>query len=86
MNNSNNYIFLTFFLKAYYIVFLSHHTADANTNPNPMPTPIESVMNMFLMSLSNFGDIFGEFDKTEHEYVAKVTRIHNINIRSLLEI
>ena len=55
---------------AYYIVFLTHNTtAD---HENPMPSPTESVMQMFLMSLTNFGAVYEAFSFTEHEVVAKV--------------
>lgn len=43
---------------------------------NPMPTPVESVMAMFLMSLTNFGDYFSAFERTDHEFEAKVKLIH----------
>lgn len=39
---------------------------------NPMSSPIESIMAMFLMSMTNFGDYYGAFARTEHEYEAKV--------------
>lgn len=39
---------------------------------NPMSSPIESIMAMFLMSMTNFGDYYGAFPRTEHEYEAKV--------------
>ena len=37
-----------------------------------MPSPTESVMQMFLMSLTNFGAVYEAFSFTEHEVVAKV--------------
>lgn len=43
---------------------------------NPMPSPIESIMAMFLMSMTNFGDYYGAFERTQHEIEAKV--INNI--------
>lgn len=62
---------------AYYIIFLSFDNPltpedvdDSATNP--MSTPIESIMAMFLMSMTNFGDYYGAFERTEHEYEAKV--------------
>lgn len=41
-----------------------------------MPSPIESIMAMFLMSMTNFGDYYGAFERTQHEIEAKV--INNI--------
>lgn len=40
---------------------------------NPMPSPMESIMAMFLMSLTSFSDYFGAFERTDHEIAAKVT-------------
>lgn len=64
-------------ISAYYIIFLSFDNPltpedvdDSATNP--MSTPMESIMAMFLMSLTNFGDYYSAFSKTKHEYVAKV--------------
>ncbi|KAI4465730.1 transient receptor potential ion channel protein [Holotrichia oblita] len=64
-------------ISAYYIIFLSFDNPltpedvdDSATNP--MATPMESIMAMFLMSLTNFGDYYSAFSKTKHEYVAKV--------------
>lgn len=37
-----------------------------------MSTPVESIMAMFLMSLANFGDYFAAFERTDHEFEAKV--------------
>jgi len=33
---------------------------------------IDSVMTMFLMSLGEFGDVYAEFDQTDHPLLAKV--------------
>jgi len=40
-----------------------------------MPSPTESVLAMFLMSMTNFGDYYGAFERTEHEFEAKVTNM-----------
>lgn len=66
-----------YFVSAYYIIFLSFddpHTPEGvdDTMSNPMPSPMESVMAMFLMSMTNFGDYYGAFERTEHEMLAKV--------------
>lgn len=62
---------------AFYIIFLSfdnpltpEEVDDSNTNP--MSTPVESIMAMFLMSMTNFGDYYDALAKTEHEVGAKV--------------
>jgi hypothetical protein len=62
---------------AYYVIFLSFDNpltpegVDDSVS-NPMPSPTESVLAMFLMSLTNFGDYYGAFERTEHEVEAKV--------------
>jgi hypothetical protein len=38
-----------------------------------MSSPTESVLAMFLMSMTNFGDYYGAFERTEHEFEAKVS-------------
>lgn len=65
---------------AYYIIFLSFDNPltpedvdDSATNP--ISSPVEAIMAMFLMSMTNFGDYYGAFARTEHEYVAKVQYI-----------
>ncbi|XP_075232991.1 transient receptor potential cation channel subfamily V member nanchung [Lycorma delicatula] len=70
-------VFVMGFSQAYYIIFLSY---DNPTTPdgvddsasNPLPNPVEAVMAMFFMSLTNFGDYYGAFEKTDHEIEAKV--------------
>lgn len=62
---------------AYYIIFLSFDNPQTpegvdDTTSNPMPSPMESIMAMFLMSMTNFGDYYGAFERTEHEMEAKV--------------
>lgn len=65
------------YFAAYYIIFLSFDNPNTpegidDSITNPMQSPMESVMAMFLMSMTNFGDYFGAFDRTEHEVEAKV--------------
>lgn len=74
---------------AYYIIFLSFDNPltpedvdDSATNP--MSTPIESIMAMFLMSLTNFGDYYGAFQRTEHEYEAKLLFVIYMGIVAIL--
>lgn len=64
-------VFVMGFSQAYYIVFLSYKP-DEEGDPNPMPSPIESIVAMFLMSLTNFGDYYGALENTDHEMCAKV--------------
>ncbi|KZC09064.1 PREDICTED: transient receptor potential cation channel subfamily V member 5 [Dufourea novaeangliae] len=69
-------VFVMGFSQAYYIIFLSFDNpntpegVDDSIN-NPMPSPMESVMAMFLMSMTNFGDYYSAFERTEHEMEAK---------------
>ncbi|KAF2896771.1 hypothetical protein ILUMI_09404 [Ignelater luminosus] len=70
-------VFVMGFSQAFYIIFLSYDNPltpedvdDSATNP--MSSPIECIIAMFLMSLTNFGDYYAAFEKTEHEYVAKL--------------
>lgn len=67
---------------AYYIIFLSFDNPNTpegidDSMTNPMSSPMESVLAMFLMSMTNFGDYFGTFDRTEHEFEAKVFSEYN---------
>ncbi|XP_061510330.1 transient receptor potential cation channel subfamily V member 5 [Anopheles gambiae] len=64
-------VFVMGFSQAYYIVFLSYKP-DEEGDPNPMPSPIESIVAMFLMSLTNFGDYYGALENTDHEMCAKI--------------
>lgn len=60
---------------AYYILFASHRVSDKSVcSSNPMPTAAESVMQMFIMSLGNFGDIYPSLECTDHEVTGKVRR------------
>nr|XP_031845256.1 transient receptor potential cation channel subfamily V member 5 [Nomia melanderi] len=69
-------VFVMGFSQAYYIIFLSFDNpntpegVDDSIN-NPMPSPMESIMAMFLMSLTNFGDYYSAFERTQHEMEAK---------------
>lgn len=78
---SNKYYII--FFTAYYIIFLSFDNPNTpegvdDSITNPMPSPMESVMAMFLMSMGNFGDYYGAFERTEHEFEAKVFSLRNI--------
>lgn len=73
-------------IAAYYIIFLSFDNpntpegVDDSIN-NPMPSPMESIMAMFLMSLTNFGDYYSAFERTQHEMEAKVQCVCSISRR-----
>ena len=79
----NLFLFLSFinvellFLLAYYIIFLSYDNPNTpeevdDTASNPVSSPTESVIAMFLMSMTNFGDYYVAFARTKHEMEAKV--------------
>lgn len=72
-------VFVMGFSQAYYIIFLSFDNPNTpegvdDSMSNPMPSPIESIMAMFLMSMTNFGDYYGAFERTQHEMEAKVDK------------
>ncbi|XP_053598014.1 transient receptor potential cation channel subfamily V member 5 isoform X4 [Microplitis demolitor] len=69
-------VFVMGFSQAYYIIYLSFDDPQTpegvdDTVSNPMPSPMESIMAMFLISLSNFGDYYGTFERTAYELEAK---------------
>ena len=61
-------VFVMGFSQGFYILFLTVKKLP----DNPMGTPAESVINMFMMSLSSFDDTFDAFKETSHPIVAKV--------------
>ncbi|XP_037807729.1 transient receptor potential cation channel subfamily V member 5 [Lucilia sericata] len=70
-------VFVMGFSQAYYIIFLTFDNPATpeeidDTGTNPMPSPMESVVAMFLMSLTNFGDYYGAMSSTQHEAEAKI--------------
>ncbi|CAH4030879.1 unnamed protein product [Pieris brassicae] len=70
-------VFVMGFSQAYYIIFLSFDNPNTpegvdDSVSNPMPSPMESIMAMFLMSLTTFSDYFSAFDRTAHETEAKL--------------
>ncbi|XP_077294935.1 transient receptor potential cation channel subfamily V member nanchung [Arctopsyche grandis] len=71
-------VFVMGFSQAYYIIFLSFdsNTPDGTDGSmtNPMASPMESIMAMFLMSLTSFGDYYGAFERTDHEIEGKVRK------------
>ncbi|XP_012525905.1 transient receptor potential cation channel subfamily V member 5 isoform X4 [Monomorium pharaonis] len=82
-------VFVMGFSQAYYIIFLSFDNPNTpegvdDSMTNPMPSPMESVMAMFLMSMTNFGDYFGAFERTEHEFEAKLLFVMYMAIVAIL--
>ncbi|XP_011866570.1 PREDICTED: transient receptor potential cation channel subfamily V member 5 [Vollenhovia emeryi] len=82
-------VFVMGFSQAYYIIFLSFDNPNTpegidDSMTNPMPSPMESVMAMFLMSMTNFGDYFGAFERTEHEFEAKLLFVLYMAIVAIL--
>ncbi|XP_015521251.2 transient receptor potential cation channel subfamily V member 5 isoform X1 [Neodiprion pinetum] len=63
-------VFVMGFSQAYYIIFLSFNKNGTEPD-NPVPSPMESIMAMFLMSMTNFGDYYGAFENTHHKTEAK---------------
>ncbi|XP_012217412.1 transient receptor potential cation channel subfamily V member 5 isoform X1 [Linepithema humile] len=82
-------VFVMGFSQAFYIIFLSFDNPNTpegidDTMTNPMSSPVESVLAMFLMSMTNFGDYFGTFDRTEHEFEAKLLFVLYMAIVAIL--
>ncbi|EFN65752.1 Transient receptor potential cation channel subfamily V member 5 [Camponotus floridanus] len=82
-------VFVMGFSQAYYIIFLSFDNPNTpegvdDSITNPMPSPMESVMAMFLMSMTNFGDYYATFDRTEHEFEAKLLFVLYMAIVAIL--
>ncbi|KAI9588044.1 transient receptor potential cation channel subfamily V member 5 [Glossina fuscipes] len=70
-------VFVMGFSQAYYIIFLTFDNPATpeeidDSETNPMPSPMESIVAMFLMSLTNFGDYYSAMVSTQHEYEAKI--------------
>lgn len=70
-------VFVMGFAQAYYIIFLSFDnpsTADDSddSETNPVPSAMESIVAMFLMSLTNFGDYYSAIESTNHEVEGKI--------------
>lgn len=70
-------VFVMGFAQAYYIIFLSFDNPtpsddDDDSQTNPVPSPMESIVAMFLMSLTNFGDYYSAMEQTNHELEGKI--------------
>ncbi|GFR13821.1 TRP channel protein nanchung [Trichonephila clavata] len=68
------------FIRPYYVIFLSYK-AD---KPSFFDDPIQSVLAMFIMSLSEFGDIYEQFHHTRHQNIAKIFFIMYMALVALL--
>ncbi|XP_014234075.1 transient receptor potential cation channel subfamily V member 5 [Trichogramma pretiosum] len=82
-------VFVMGFSQAYYIIFLSFDNPVTpegvdDTKANPMPSAMESIMAMFLMSMTNFGDYYDAFENTEHEIEAKLLFVVYMAIVAIL--
>lgn len=65
------------FAQSYFIIFLSFDNPATpegidDSETNPVPSAMESIVAMFLMSLTNFGDYYGTMERTNHEMEAKI--------------
>lgn len=70
-------VFVMGFAQAYYLIFLSFDNPATpegvdDSESNPVPSAMESIVAMFLMSLTNFGDYYGTMDRTNHEMEGKI--------------
>ena len=63
-------IFVMGFAQSYYIIFQSYDE-DAEDD-NPMSTPVESFLQVFIMSLGNFGDNWDALEATKHQLIGEI--------------
>lgn len=82
-------VFVMGFSQAYYIIFLSFDNPNTpegvdDSVSNPMPSPMESIMAMFLMSMTNFGDYYVAFERTAHDLEAKMLFVLYMGIVAIL--
>lgn len=63
-------IFVAGFAQAFFIIFRSHKSPPGNANIY-FSNVIDSFMTMFLMSINDFADAYGEFDNTDHPTLGK---------------
>lgn len=70
-------VFVMGFAQSYFIIFLSFDNPATpegidDSETNPVPSAMESIVAMFLMSLTNFGDYYGTMERTNHEMEGKI--------------
>ncbi|XP_035213588.1 transient receptor potential cation channel subfamily V member 5-like, partial [Stegodyphus dumicola] len=73
-------VFVLGFAQAYYVIFLSYRAEK----PSFFDDPIQSVLAMFVMSLSEFGDTYEQFHHTAHQNIAKTFFIMYMALVALL--
>jgi ankyrin repeat protein len=64
-------IFVFGFGQAFFVIFRSHKKVEGGSDNIFFSGVIDSTMTMFLMSLAQFEDVYGEFDNTDHAFLAK---------------
>ena len=72
-------LFLLFF-SAFYIIFMSYIPEDDEENDSGnhmMPTISEAILNVFMISLGNFGDIWDALAATNHQTIGEVKTLYN---------
>jgi len=74
-------VFVMGFSQAFFIIFLSYNKPKT---PNPLGSPAESVIAMFMMSLSSFESTFDSFQYTDHEEMAWVLFVVYMAIVTIL--
>jgi transient receptor potential cation channel subfamily V protein 5 len=62
------FVFLLSYAQAFFVIFRSH----VGESINYFGGASESVLSMFLMSLLEFGDVFEQFDHTDHPTLARM--------------
>lgn len=77
-------VFVMGFSQSYYIIHLSFDNPLTpggvdDTVSNPMPNPTESIMAMFLMSLTTFGDYYTAFETTDRSWLGSKTMFRHIH-------
>lgn len=74
-------VFVMGFSQAFFIIFRSYKKPKTS---NPMDSPAESVISMFMMSLSSFDTTFESFQHTAHEKMAWILFIIYMAIVAIL--
>ena len=62
-------MFIMGFSQAYYVIFSGF---ESDEDDNPLETPVESFIQMFIMSLGEFGDLWDTFDSTKHSALGSI--------------
>lgn len=75
-------VFVMGFSQAYYCIYRSYSNPDGSTNP--METPIQSILLMFVASLSNFSDLYSNLRFTKQRLVGQILFILYMVIAAIL--